>query len=352
MAENTKRAGRSIVTVDLAAIAHNVRTLRELAAPAELWAVVKADGYGHGALPVAGAALEAGAAALCVATAAEAAEIRATLSDARIIVLGPASAEEHAIVRAAGAELVVGSGPRPTVGVPLHLKIDTGMGRAGLRPDELSGFPDEDLFAVMTHLAAADSTEHDEFTLAQLERFEEAAAGFDGVAMHAANSAATLRFSRSHYDAVRCGIALYGLSPFNDQPAGSGLVPALSWRSSVRAVKTLRAGESTGYGRRFVAREPTRIGLVPVGYADGFPRALRGADVLVDGARCEIVGTPSMDSFTVKLPPDAGEGAEVTIVGADLTAEEHARTLDTITYEFVCGISRKPSRCEWVVIDG
>ena len=341
---------RSIVSVELAAVAANVRTLRERAGGAELWAVVKADGYGHGALPVARTALEAGAAALCVATAAEAQELRAALRDARIIVLGPCSRAEHELVRAARSELVVGQGERP-VGLPTHLKIDTGMGRAGILPEQVADVNPAGVVGVMTHLAAADSAAHDDFTEQPLERFDEVTSRFEGVARHAANSAATLRFPRAHYDAVRCGIAIYGLSPLPDRSDGAELVPALSWRSTVRLVKTLGVGDSTGYGRRFVAVVPTRIGLVPVGYADGFPRALRDAHVLVEGERCQVLGTPSMDSFTVELPAGVSEGAQVTIVGDGLTAEEHAATLGTINYEFVCGIRRNPARCAWVVDD-
>ena len=342
---------RSVVEVDLAAIAHNARVLRELVRPAELWAVVKADGYGHGAPPVARATLEAGASALCVATAAEAIELRRAHSDVRLLVLGDLSVEEHELVRAAGAEVVVGAGPRPR-GVAFHLKIDTGMGRAGIRPEELDAHSGDGVVAVMTHLAGADTAAHDEFTEQQLDRFEQASTRFPDLPKHAANSAAALRFPRARYDAVRCGIALYGLSPLADGTDEAGLVPALSWRSTVRATKTLRAGESTGYGRRFIAEAPTRIGLVPVGYADGFPRGLRDATVLVDGVRCRVVGTPSMDSFTVELPAQAAEGAVVTIVGDGLRAEEHALALNTINYEFVCGIGNNPARCTRLVRDG
>ncbi|MGI9657470.1 MAG: alanine racemase [Gaiellaceae bacterium] len=342
---------RSRVAIDLAAVAHNVRTLRELVHPAELWAVVKADGYGHGALRVAQAALEAGASALCVATAAEATELRSSQGSARVLVLGDLSRADHELVRAAGAEVVAGAGPPPR-GVAIHLKIDTGMGRGGVRPEDLDAQPSDGVVGVMTHLAGADAATHDEFTELQLERFEQASARFAGLPRHAANSAAALRFPRARYDAVRCGIALYGLSPLADGSDELGLVPALSWHSTVRATKTLRAGESTGYGRRFVAEASTRIGLVPVGYADGFPRALRGAKVLVDGAFCRVVGTPSMDSFTVEMPPSASEGALVTIVGEGLRAEEHARALGTINYEFVCGIANNPARCTWVFHGG
>jgi alanine racemase len=346
-------SSRSVVTLDVDAVASNVRLFRAHVRPAELWAVVKADGYGHGARSVAEAALGAGASALCVATAGKAESLRSDLPGARIIVLGPASDEEHGLIRAAEAELVVGSGDRPA-GIPLHLKVDTGMGRSGLRVDEVgdAGRDRGAVIGLMTHLASADSSDQDAFTEQQLDRFEELAAATPGVTRHAANSAATLRFTRAYYDAVRCGIAIYGLSPFVDRPAGVELRPALSWRSRIRVTKTLRAGESTGYGRSFVASEPTRIGLVPIGYADGFARALRDAHVLVSGERCRVLGWPSMDSFTVALPDGLGEDAEVTILGDSLPAEEHAASAGTINYEFVCGISRAPARCEWVVQGG
>ena len=172
-------SSRSVVTLDLEAIAHNVRTLRALVDPAELWAVVKADGYGHGARPVAQAALDAGATALCVATAAEAAELRSSQSSARVLVLGDVSFDEHDLVRASCAELVVGSGPRPSK-VPIHLKIDTGMGRAGIRPEEVAAQSSDSVVGVMTHLAGADAGLHDDFTEQQLDRFESVPAWFPG----------------------------------------------------------------------------------------------------------------------------------------------------------------------------
>ena len=336
---------RSRVTVDLDAVRANVRTLRELAHPAELWAVVKADAYGHGASPVAAAAVDAGAAAVCVAATAEAVALRETLADARIVVLGPTAGREHGQLRAVGAEVVVGGGELPD-DLPVHLKIDTGMGRAGIRPEDVSDQSSKRIVGVMTHLAVADDTSDDAFTRQQLASFERVAAKFPDSTRHAANTAATIRFAASHYDAVRCGIGIYGLSPFADRPAGIELRPALRWETCIAALKTLRPGESTGYGRRFTADRSVRIGLVPVGYADGLPRAIRGADVIVDGQRCEIVGTPSMDSLAVRVPTDTAVGAVVTIVGDGVTAEQQATAAGTLNYEFVCSIGRDPLRCE------
>src|SRR5918992_1223748 len=196
---------RSEITIDLRAVARNVRTLLDMLEGAELWAVVKGDGYGHGALDVGRAALGAGATALCVA-----------------------------------------SGPLPE-GVPVHLKLDTGMGRWGL--SELPS-PSRHVVGLMTHLATAESDAA--FAEQQLERFREATDRHRGLTRHAANSAAALRLPSSRLDAARCGIAVYGLSPFGRDPAEDGLEPVLSWRSRIAQARTLRAGESTGYGRRFV----------------------------------------------------------------------------------------------------
>jgi alanine racemase len=168
---------------------------------------------------------------------------------------------------------------------------------------------------------------------------------------HVANSAAALRFPEARYDAVRCGVALYGLSPFGDDPAAHGLEPVLAWRSHVALAKTLAPGESTGYGRRFVAERSARIGLVPVGYGDGFRRGLSGTEVLVDGSRRRVVGTISMDALAVELG-DEPEGAEVTLIGNGVLVEEHARRLGTINYEVTCGIRSAPERAERRILDG
>jgi alanine racemase len=168
---------------------------------------------------------------------------------------------------------------------------------------------------------------------------------------HAANSAAALRLPSSRFDAARCGIALYGLSPFGEDPAADGLEPALSWRSYLAQVKRLEPGESSGYGRRFVAERPTWIGIVPVGYADGFRRDLTGTEVRVGGEPRRVVGTVSMDAFAVELEREEAVGEPVTILGDGVLAEAHARVAGTINYELVCGIRADPRRAQRVVVD-
>ncbi len=215
----------------------------------------------------------------------------------------------------------------------MHLKLDTGMGRWGL--SELPA-PSRDVVGVMTHLASADCDP--DFTRLQVERFRSATEPLSHLTRHAANSAGALRFPEARFDAARCGVAVYGLSPFGGDPAEDGLEPVLSWRSALGQVKRLEPGESTGYGRRFVAERPTWIGIVPVGYADGFRRDLSGTEVLVDGERRRVVGTVSMDAIAVELPGDLPPGTPVTLVGDGLLLEEHARVAGTINYELACGI--------------
>ena len=336
---------RSLVTVDLAAIRQNVRRLRGLLDRAELWAVVKADAYGHGSEEVARTALDAGATAVLTATAAEAAEVRRALPSARILVLGPVEPGEVEAARAARLELCVSSLDVPDR-IPVHVKLDTGMGRWGL--SQLAP-PGSGVVGLMSHFAASESDP--EFTAQQLGRFLEATAPYAHLTRHIANSAAALCHPAAHLDAVRCGIALYGISPFGAARAVEGLRPALRWESTVALVKTLAAGESTGYGRRFVASAPTRIGVVPVGYADGFRRDLTGTDVVVAGARARVVGTVSMDACAVALPAGAGEGDVVTLVGDGVLIEEHARVSGTIGYEIACGIVSRAGRSERVFVD-
>src|SRR5712691_864699 len=236
---------RSELTIDLAALRRNARTLLHALAGSELWAVVKANGYGHGAADVAGAALGAGASALCVATVPEGLVLRAEFPSARIVVMGPAGSREIAQARAAGLELVIADGEVPD-GIPVHLKLDTGMGRWGLA--ELPAPPAE-VVGLMSHLATADSDP--EYAERQVERFCEATAPYPGLVRHIANSAAALRMPSARFDAARCGIALHGLSPFGADPADDGLEPALSWHSELAQVRQLRPGDSTGYGRVF-----------------------------------------------------------------------------------------------------
>ena len=340
---------RSRITVDLGAIRRNAVVLRDAVDPVELWAVVKADAYGHGAVGAARAALAGGASALCVATAREGEDLREAFPSARILVMGPLSPGEEAGARDARLEVALTS-PEAPAGLDLHLKVDTGMGRWGMSLEEALAVPRERVVGVMSHLATADEAD-ESFARAQIERFREVAAAFPGTTAHLANSAGALRFPEARFDAARCGIALYGLSPFGDDPARYGLEPALAWRSYVAHARVLEPGESTGYGRRFMAEEPTRVGIVPVGYADGFRRGLTGTEVLVAGIRRRVVGTVSMDSLAVELG-DEPVGAEVTLIGDGVLAEEHARVLGTINYEITCGLSRDRTRAEVSVADG
>jgi alanine racemase len=335
---------RSEITIDLGAIRDNARRLLAELAGSELWAVVKANGYGHGATDVARAALEAGASALCVVTVAEATELRRQRPDARILVMCPT--EEVAKAREARLELVVSGGEIPD-DIPVHLKLDTGMGRWGLA--ELPQ-PPANVVGLMSHLATADSDPA--FARQQLERFREATEPYAQLTRHVANSAAALRLPNSRFDAARCGIALYGISPFEADPAEDGLRPALSWRSRLAQVRLLQPGESTGYGRRFVAERPTWIGTVPVGYADGFRRDMTGTEVLVDGERRRQVGTVSMDAFAVELDQELPVGTPVTIVGDGVLIERHAEIAGTIGYEIACGINSDPTRANRVVREG
>ena len=337
---------RSEITVDLGALRRNVRTLLRALDGPRLWAVVKANGYGHGAVDVAGAALGAGATSLCVATIPEGLALRNEYRTERILVMGPAgSNREVAQAREAGLELAIADGEIPE-GIRVHLKLDTGMGRYGLA--ELPAPPAE-VVGLMTHLATADSDP--DFARVQLERFRTATAEFAQLTRHAANSAAVLRLPESHLDAARCGIALYGLSPFNTDPAADGLEPVLSWQSTLAQVKRLEPGQSTGYGRRFVAAAPTWIGIVPVGYADGFRRDLVGTEVRVAGEPRRVVGTVSMDSFAVELDRELPVGAPVVLLGHGVLAEGHAAVAGTINYELVCGVESGPLRARRTVID-
>jgi len=339
---------RSSFTLDLGAIRRNAETLLRAARGAELWAVVKANGYGHGAPDVARAALRGGATALCVATVDEALELRAVpaLDDARIIVMGPGDEREVGEARAARLELVALGGPIPE-GVSVHLKIDTGMGRWGL--SELPA-PTRSVVGVMSHLAAAESDP--DFTNLQIDRFREATVSLDdALVRHLANSAGTLRYAGASFDAVRCGIALYGISAFGSDPALDGLEPALRWESYVALAKRLEPGDSTGYGRRYVADEPVWIGVVPVGYADGFRRDMTGTKVLVDGERRRVVGTVSMDAIAIELDDEVNVGTPVTLVGDGVLIEEHARVADTIGYEIVTGLDTSAARATRIIRD-
>jgi alanine racemase len=368
-------AARALARVNLAAIERNASLLSGGLRPgAALCAVVKADGYGHGAVPVARAALAGGAQSLAVATASEARELRAAGIAAPVLVMGALSDEELPVALAAGAEVVAWSdrfvsqvlrvhgGCGGSAPVRVHVKLDTGMGRLGTRALEeavrvaervVAAGPALELAGAMTHFASAD--EDPEFTRAQLSRFEpfvrELRARRPGIVAHAANSAGTLRFATSHFDLVRCGIAVYGGDPMNADPAEHGLEPALELTSYVAAIKAAARGESAGYGRRWVAGAKTWVATAPIGYADGIRRALtNNCEVLIGGRRYPLVGTVSMDNITVEVGSgDAVRcGDRVTIIGAQgnerVTAEELARRIGTINYEIFCGVSPRVPR--------
>jgi alanine racemase len=358
---------RAVAEINLAAIQRNVATLRSAAGGADLCAVVKADGYGHGAEPVARAALDAGARYLAVATAGEALALREDgILDAPILILGAISEEELPQALAARAELVSWDERfiRQLAGheVRVHVKLDSGMGRLGTRfperahavVDAIDATPGLTLAGITTHFATSDGDL--DFAAEQLAAFEPVAAALTrpGVTVHAANSGATLRFAASHFDMVRCGIALYGGDPMNEDPARFGLEPALALRSYVAAVKPIAPGQSAGYGRRYVAERNTWIATIPIGYADGVNRLLTNhCDVLIGGRRYPLVGTVSMDNITVDIgaAPEHRAvvvGDAVTLIGSDgaerQTAEDIAHRIGTINYEVFCAISRRVTR--------
>jgi alanine racemase len=332
---------------------------------------VKADASGHGAVRAARAALAGGATSLAVATAQEAAELRdAGISDP-VLVMGAISAEELPVALAARAEVVAWSerfaselAVAATTPIKVHVKLDTGMGRLGTRevPEALAvaqcvfaGSPALELAGAMTHFATADGDP--EFMAAQLAAFEPFAAELrrlaPGIVVHAANSAATVREPASHFDMVRCGIAIYGCDPMNESPDRYRLEPALELSSYLAAVKLAHPGESAGYGRRFVADRETWIATLPIGYADGIRRALSdNGDALIDGRRYPFVGTVSMDNVTVDLgaapAPAAATGAKATIIGRDgaqrQTVEDLANRIGTVAHEILCGITARVPR--------
>jgi alanine racemase len=281
-----------------------------------------------------------------VATVPEGLELRSEFGLARILVMGPtSSSREIAEAREARLELAWWDEELPD-GVRVHLKLDTGMGRWGLSELPALG---ADVVGLMSHLATADSDPA--FAEEQVERFRAETAPYADLMRHVANSAAALRLPSARFDAARCGVALYGLSPFGEDPAADGLEPALSWRSYLAQVKRLEPGQSTGYGRRFVAERPTWIGIVPVGYGDGFRRDLAGTEVRVSGEPRRVIGVVSMDAFAVELDGEEPVGAPVTILGHGVLAEAHARVAGTINYELTCGIKADPRRARKVVVD-
>jgi alanine racemase len=359
---------RAHARIDLAALAANARRLIQAAGTARLMAVVKADAYGHGAVPCSHVAVTAGAQALGVHTVAEAEQLRADGLRVQILVMGPLTGAEWARAAAAGVDIVAWTpeavAAAAAAGVDaVHLELDSGMGRLGARPEDVAALCDAArtsgiaVAGIMTHFDTADARdgEHAGFFREQLVRFRAASAAlrdqFPDADVHAANSAATLRDPAAAFDMVRCGIALYGCSPFHDAPEHAGLVPVMNVVSYLAMVKPIRSRDSVGYGRTWRARRGTRIGLVPLGYADGYARSLgNNAEVLIGGRRVPVVGAVSMDQLTVDLGPesDAAVGTPVVVLGAQgaerITAEELAARRGTINYEITCAIGPRVPR--------
>lgn len=371
-------------TIDLGAIAHNVERLVAHAAPAKVCAVTKADGYGHGSVAVARAALDAGASWIAVALVEEGIELRRSGVRAPILLLSePRPGEMFEVVEAALtptvytsvglAALVAAAGSRRLdAPVEVHLNIDTGMNRVGLRPAgsrDVSGSghvvevvqaiqdkPDLRLGGIWTHLAVADERGRAE-TEQQLSRFRQALDALDGlldddVIVHAANSAGTLARDDAHFDMVRIGISTYGIEPAEGIGGSVGLRPAMRLTTELAMVKAVQAGEAISYGLKHRFDADTIVGTIPIGYADGVRRDsyLQGIEVLVQGQRRPIVGVVTMDQAMVDLGPEATceAGEPVTIIGdqgaESISVHEIAQRLGTIPYEIVCDTGRRVRR--------
>lgn len=360
--------------VDLDAVRANVAALCAVAEPAALLAVVKANGYGHGAVPVARAALAAGASWLGVARVEEGEQLRADEIDAPVMLLSePAPAVAARVVAADLVPVVYTEGGIDALakaladsgrGAPLdvHLKVDTGMHRVGCTPDDalalaiaIAGRDELTLAGVCTHLAVADEPDNP-YTPAQLERFDAVLDELDTVGLrpplaHAANSAGLL-VAGARYDLVRIGIACYGLPPAPTVvDARVALRPALSLRARVTFVKSLPTGARVSYGLRSEVGSSGRVATVPAGYADGVPRSLGmvGGEVLIRGRRCRIIGTVTMDQLLVDLGDvPAVPDDDVVLIGRQgddqITATEWAERLGTISYEVVTGIGARVPR--------
>jgi alanine racemase len=366
----------TVAVIDLGAIRHNVALLRRIASPASLCAVVKADGYGHGATEAAVAALEGGASSLAVALVEEGIALRDDGIAARVIVLSqpPLDAMDIALAHNLEPTVYTREGIQEALravlrapGIPiwpLHLKVDTGMHRVGCAPADavslalaINGRPELVLGSVWTHGAVEDEVDNP-FTAEQLRRFEDVVRhiGAEGVTVpfaHAANSAGTIAHPDTRMDLVRCGIAIYGLAP---SPAVASLVPepglraAMRLQSAVSLVKTVGAGERISYGLHHRFDRDTVIATVPIGYADGVPRSLglAGGHVLIRGQHRPIVGVVTMDQLMVACDDDVQIGDEVVLIGEQgderITADDVAGWASTISYEIVCGISARVPR--------
>ncbi|MCV9996575.1 alanine racemase [Paeniglutamicibacter sp. ZC-3] len=371
--ETTTSTWERRAIIDLANIRENVKRVAELVAPAEVMAVVKADGYGHGAVPVGRAAVQAGATWLGCAHVTEALKLREAGLEVQLMAWLHTEGTPFEAAIAANIDLAVSGWELEHVAraaqaaaqpARVHLKIDTGLGRNGCTPDlweqllgRAASFQDEGLMRVVgvfSHLAVADEPERPE-TDEQLEAFNQAVAlaedaGFDLEVRHIANTPAILTRPDAHYDMVRLGLGLYGLSPFaGEEPARYGLRPAMTLVSRIANVKKVPAGQGVGYGLRYHTDRETYLGLVPMGYADGIPRSASNAPVSINGRTYLVRGTIAMDQFVVDLGPniDVAEilGSEVILFGeGGPSATDWADAAGTINYEIVTRISPRVPR--------
>lgn len=363
------RPTRAVVSLDH--IAHNIAEFRKLLpAATELMAVVKADAYGHGSVEVARSALAAGANRLAVAMVDEAIELRRSQIGSPILVLGhsaPETAELFArfgisatITEPALAMSLSDAGLRNGRKVKVHLKVDTGMNRLGVRPAEAAGFaeyistlPALELEGVFTHFASADSRDLCSAS-GQLERFREACEVIEGRGLrlmrHAANTAATLAMPESHLDMVRIGLGLYGMYPAAHLVTRAELRPALSLISHISSLKWIDAGESVGYGGTYVATDTRRIATVPIGYADGYSRKLSNRGLaIVNGVRVPIAGSVCMDQLMLDVTEvDCKQFDEVVLLGRTeecaVSAEDVALWMESINYEVTTALSLRVPR--------
>lgn len=356
--------------IDLAALRHNYEEIKKnIRGGAKFCAVVKADAYGHGALAVARVAVEAGASYLAVATLGEAIELREAGFTVPILLLGLVLPDEardivdydvtQVVCELPLAEAISREAVRQHKTAKVHLKVETGMGRIGIRPEEIGALaaavkqlPNIDIEGMFSHFAMADSKDKT-YTKGQLVKFEQAlraveAAGVTLKLRHIAESAAILEIPEAHYDMVRAGVIQYGMWPSDEVTHPIDIRPVMKVCAKVVFTKNLHPGESIGYGRQFIAARESRIATLPIGYADGYIRAYgNGGYVSFGGRKAPIAGRVCMDQVMVDVTdlPDVKEGDTAVLFGDEtVTADTAAKWLNTINYEVTCLISPRVPR--------
>lgn len=365
--QNVERAARAII--DLRAISRNVAEIRKkIGNKRGLMAVVKADGYGHGAVEVSWAALRSGADSLGVALPEEGQQLREVGIEAPILVVGLVQPEEaYKVVRFRLSQAVASvkllealdhEAGKASTRVNVHVKLDTGMGRIGVNPDDavsfvrkVKSFKNLNLEGLFSHFSSADERDKT-FSERQLQLFDQTIAnlqlaGIEVPQKHMANSAAILDFPQSYYDIVRPGIIIYGLYPSREVSHSIELKPAMTFKTKISQVKVVPRGTPLSYGRTFTTKGRTTVATLPVGYADGYSRLLSNrGEVLIKGHRAPVIGTICMDMCMVDVSSieDVRPGDEVILFGEELSVDELAAKIGTINYEIVCGVSKRVPR--------